>query len=333
MRPKLTDVAKKAGVSKTTVSRVINNYGYISEKTRQRVYRAMKELNYQPNSLARSLHGKSTHLIGIIFPSIMNPFYAELVQRVEEKLFAAGYKIILCNSAQNKEKERDYLKMLIANQVDGIIAGAHNLGIEEYKNVGLPIVSFDRYLSETIPTVSCDNYQGGITATKELYEAGARHIYFLGNPHQSGNPTDKRLKGYCDEIDRLKLTRHTHTVSFTESASLKSFSIKELLSKSVADGIVCTDDLTALLVLKAARELGISVPNDLKVTGFDGTELVSTYHPELSTVVQPLEDIASVLINLLLERIKNPDEKLKQMEYVLPVTFKRSASIGQIFGQ
>lgn len=104
MRPKLTDVAKKAGVSKTTVSRVINNYGYISEKTRQRVYRAMKELNYQPNSLARSLHGKSTHLIGIIFPSIMNPFYAELVQRVEEKLFDAGYKIILCNSAQNKEK-------------------------------------------------------------------------------------------------------------------------------------------------------------------------------------------------------------------------------------
>lgn len=142
MRPKTDRCRQKAGV-KTTVSRVINNYGYISEKTRQRVYRAMKELNYQPNSLARSLHGKSTHLIGIIFPSIMNPFYAELVQRVEEKLFAAGYKIILCNSAQNKEKERDYLKMLIfQNQVDGIIAGAHNLGIEEYKNVGLPIVSF-----------------------------------------------------------------------------------------------------------------------------------------------------------------------------------------------
>ena len=153
MRPKLTDVAKKAGVSKTTVSRVINNYGYISEKTRQQVFRAMKELNYQPNSLARSLHGKSTHLIGIIFPSIMNPFYAELVQRVEEKLFAAGYKIILCNSAQNKEKERDYLKMLIANQVDGIIAGAHNLGIEEYKNVGLPIVSCLKQSQPSVATI------------------------------------------------------------------------------------------------------------------------------------------------------------------------------------
>ena len=327
MRPKLTDVAEKAGVSKTTVSRVINNYGYISEKTRQRVYRAMKELNYQPNSLARSLHGKSTHLIGIIFPSIMNPFYAELVQRVEEKLFDAGYKIILCNSAQNREKERDYLKMLIANQVDGIIAGAHNLGIEEYKNVGLPIVSFDRQLAKTIPIVSCDNYQGTMTATRELYNAGARHIYFLGNPHESGNPTDKRLKGYCDEIDRLGLTRHTHTVSFTESASLKSFSIKELLSQSVADGIVCTDDLTAILVLQVAAELGIRVPEDLKVTGFDGTGLVTTYNPELATVVQPLDDIASVLVSVLLERIKNPDKKLGQSEYVLPITFKRGRSI------
>ena len=123
MRPKLTDVATRAGVSPTTVSRVINNHGYISEKTRQKVMQAMDELNYQPNSLARSLHGKSTHLIGVIFPSITNPFYAELVQHVEERLFNAGYKVILCNSAQDKEKERDYLKMLLANQVDGIIAG------------------------------------------------------------------------------------------------------------------------------------------------------------------------------------------------------------------
>ena len=151
MRPKLTDVAKKAGVSATTVSRVINNYGYLSQQTKEKVYAAMKELNYQPNSLARSLHGKSTKLIGLIFPSVTNPFFAELVEEIENKFFNAGYKVILCNSADNKEKERAYIRMLIANQVDGIIAGAHNLGIEEYNKVGLPIVSFDRKLSDQIP--------------------------------------------------------------------------------------------------------------------------------------------------------------------------------------
>ena len=173
MRPKLTDVAKKAGVSVTTVSRVINDYGYISQKTRDKVFAAMEELNYQPNSLARSLHGKSTNLVGLIFPAITNPFFAELVEKIEQKLFSEGYKVILCNAGSDKEKEREYLKMLLANQVDGIIAGAHNLGIDEYNRVGLPIVSFDRKLSEQIPIVSCDNYAGGKLAVQELYNAGA----------------------------------------------------------------------------------------------------------------------------------------------------------------
>ncbi|KRL86225.1 LacI family DNA-binding transcriptional regulator [Ligilactobacillus apodemi] len=330
MRPKLTDVAKKAGVSVTTASRVINNYGYISQKTREKVFSAMEELNYQPNSLARSLHGKSTHLIGVIFPAITNPFFAELVEQIEQKLFSADYKVILCNAGSDKEKEREYLKMLLANQVDGIIAGAHNLGIDEYNRVGLPIVSFDRSLSEQIPIVSCDNYAGGKMAVEELYAAGARHIYFLGNPHQSGNPTDQRLKGYCDMIDQLKLSRHIHTVSFSESPSLKLFSIKKLLTESVADGIVCTDDLTAILVLQAARELGIKVPEQLKVTGFDGTTQIQLYHPELSTIVQPIADIAEVLVQVLLERIKQPNEPLKQMQYVLPVEFLRRESTFKI---
>lgn len=321
MRPKLTDVAKKAGVSVTTVSRVINDYGYISQKTRDKVFAAMEELNYQPNSLARSLHGKSTNLVGLIFPAITNPFFAELVEKIEQKLFSEGYKVILCNAGSDKEKEREYLKMLLANQVDGIIAGAHNLGIDEYNRVGLPIVSFDRKLSEQIPIVSCDNYAGGKLAVQELYNAGARHIYFLGNPHQQGNPTDQRLAGYCDTLETYGLSRHIHTVSFSESPSLKLFSIKRLLQESVADGIVCTDDLTALLVLQAAKELAIKVPEQLKVTGFDGTTQIQLYHPELSTIVQPISNIAELLVEVLKARIKQPTEPLKQMQYKLPVTF------------
>ena len=326
MRPKLTDVAKKAGVSATTVSRVINNYGYLSQQTKEKVYAAMKELNYQPNSLARSLHGKSTKLIGLIFPSVTNPFFAELVEEIENKFFNAGYKVILCNSADNKEKERAYIRMLIANQVDGIIAGAHNLGIEEYNKVGLPIVSFDSKLSDQIPIVSCDNYQGGKLATEELYHAGCRHIYFLGSARRKGHPTDYRLNGYLDTITDLGLTQHVHSVAFSESATIKSVSVRKLLEHHHPDGIVCTDDLTAILVLQMAQKLGIKVPTDLKVVGFDGTKFIQDYHPELSTIAQPIPDIAALLVNLLQERIIQPNKKLAQNQYILPVKFIRSNS-------
>lgn len=178
MSVKLTDVAQKAGVSVTTVSRVINNHGYLSEKTKEKVFKAMRELNYQPNSLARSLQGKKLKLIGVIFPSITNPFFAELIERIETKLFDSGYKIILCNAGKNKQKEQEYIRMLIANQVDGIIAGAHNLGIEEYQKIGLPIVSFDRKLSDNIPIVSCNNYQGIQLAVHDLLQAGCQKLAF-----------------------------------------------------------------------------------------------------------------------------------------------------------
>ena len=132
MVAKLTDVAKLAGVSPTTVSRVINNKGYLSEKTKAKVHAAMRELGYKPNNLARGLQGKSSKLIGLIFPKISNIFYAEIIEHLENILFHQGYKVIICNSQNESDKERDYLEMLAANQVDGIISSSHNLDIEDY---------------------------------------------------------------------------------------------------------------------------------------------------------------------------------------------------------
>ncbi|MGX5378247.1 LacI family DNA-binding transcriptional regulator [Ligilactobacillus sp. LYQ135] len=326
MRPKLTDVAKKAGVSPTTVSRVINNYGYLSEKTKEKVYQAMEELNYQPNSLARSLHGKQTNLIGVIMPDITNPFFAELVAAIEKKLFEKNYKMILCNANYDKHKEQEYLKMLIANQVDGIITGTHNLDIEEYNKVGLPIISFDRKLSDQIPIVSCDNYQGGCLATDELYQAGCHHIDFFGNPQSIANPTNERLKAYQDTIQKLGLKPHIHAVRFSESPALKAVSVRHLLEQHTADGIFCSDDLTALLVLQEAAKMNIQIPQQLKVIGFDGTKLIQTYHPELSTIVQPISEIADLLTELLCKRIENKDFSLDSNQFKIPVKILRSSS-------
>lgn len=326
MAAKLSDVAKEAGCSVTTVSRVINNHGYLSQKTKDKVFAAMHKLNYQPNSLARSLQGKKMKLVGLIFPEITNPFFAELVQDIESILFKKGYKVILCNAQRNKEKERAYLKMLLANQVDGIIAGAHNLGIEEYQKLGLPIVSFDRKLSDNVPIVSCDNYQGIKLAVHDLIQSGCQRIFFLGNKQLKGNPTDQRLKAYLNEAKELNFAPHICSVAFSDSALLKNVTIHEMLQKDRPDGVVCTDDLTAILVLQEARKLGLNIPDDLKVIGFDGTKEIQTYHSELSTIAQPINDIATLLVKLLLQRISHPNQELTKMHYILPVKLIKNAT-------
>ena len=297
MAIKLTDVAKKAGVSPTTVSRVINNYGSLSQKTIDKVHAAMKELNYQPNSLARSLQGKNTQLIGLIFPTVSNPFFGELVDKLEATLFEQGYKTILCNSANNKEKERAYLNMLSANRVDGIIAGAHNLGIKEYEDIGLPIVSFDRHLSENIPIIGSDNFHGGYLATENLYLRGCRKIGILTGSLKSNSPTND---------------------SRASSMALKTIEIKRILEKEDLDSLFCTDDLTAILVYNICQEMNIAIPQDLKLIGYDGTKFVQNYFPQLSTIAQPIADFADLLVDLLIQRITTPEKKLEQY-YALPI--------------
>ena len=201
MVAKLKDVAELAGVSVTTDSRVINNYGSLSKKTIYKVHQAMRELNYQPNALARAMQGKPSNFIGLIFPNLTNPFYAELVNDLESRLFAKGYKTIIASAAENEQIEHEYLGMLMANQVDGIISGSHNLGIAEYKQVGAPIVSFDRYLADGIPIVTSDSYTGGRLAADYLVNWGCQNLAVLIDEDTSSSPTINRVQGVVDYMN------------------------------------------------------------------------------------------------------------------------------------
>lgn len=326
MAVKLTDVAKKAGVSPTTVSRVINNYGYLSQKTISKVHAAMTELNYQPNALARSLQGKKSQLIGLVFPSISNPFFAELIEKLERNLFEKGYKSILCDSANNHIKEREYLNMLIANKVDGIIAGSHNLGIKEYENINLPIVSFDRYLADGIPIVSSDNYSGGVLATKLLITHGGKDIAIFTGTNKSSSPTNDRLKGYLDTINQNNLDPKVFNFSDDYSPTVKSMEISRILKTKKIDSVFCTDDLTALLLLNEAEKLGKSIPKDLKIIGYDGSNFIRSYFPKLTSIIQPIDEYVSLLINLLIQRIDGKSEDLEQY-YKLPISIFHGESI------
>lgn len=314
MVAKLTDVAKLAGVSPTTVSRVINKKGYLSEKTIQKVNDAMRELGYKPNNLARSLQGKSAKLIGLIFPNIRHVFYAELIDKLEHELFKKGYKTIICNSEHDSEKEREYIEMLEANQVDGIISGSHNLGIEDYNRVTAPIISFDRNLSPDIPVVSSDNYGGGVLVAQTLVKTGAKDIIMITGNDNSNSPTGLRHAGFASILPDAPIIN----VSSDFSPVRKEMEIKNILTQQKPDAIFASDDLTAILIINIAKELGISVPDQLKVIGYDGTYFIENYYPQLTTVKQPLEEIAFLCVELLLQKIEG--KKVATTGYFLPVT-------------
>lgn len=321
MVAKLTDVAQLAGVSPTTVSRVINKKGYLSEKTVRKVEEAMRELGYKPNNLARSLQGKSAKLVGLIFPNINNIFYAELISHLESQLFNRGYKTIICNSQHESEKEREYLEMLAANQVDGIISGSHNLGIKDYDRVSAPIIAFDRNLSPSIPVVSSDNHAGGVLAARTLKKSGCQRPIMISGNDDSNSPTGLRQLGFLSILPDAIV----YHVSSDFTPVRKEMEIRTIIEKHRPDGIFVSGDATAMLVWNVARLLNLSIPRDIKLIGYDGTHFIENFYPQLTTIKQPLDDIAKLMVDLLIDTIEG--KELSKHHYILPVSLLAGASI------
>lgn len=326
MQPKLADVAKLAGVSVTTVSRVINERGYLSAETKEKVFSAMQQLNYQPSLAARVLQGKQFKLVGLIFASLENPLIAQVVVEIENNLFSHGYKAIICNSMDNPEKEQQYLKMLMANQVDGIITGSHNEGIKEYKMSGLPIVSYDRYFQNKIPTVSSDNQAGGELAARTMIEKGSKKLMLVSGSLEKRAPNNSRITGFEEIAKAHQLPVSVVEFPFNATPTIRRATLREKLGAYQPDGVFCTDDQTALLCIQEAKKLGMRVPEDVQVIGYDGSDYVQEYHPELSTIVQPVSDIADLLVRILFNRLqKNEDQLLDN--YVLPIKLLQRDSL------
>ncbi|MEN0650265.1 LacI family DNA-binding transcriptional regulator [Caldifermentibacillus hisashii] len=315
MKIKLEDVAELAGVSPTTVSRVLNDRGYISEKTRNKVMEAIKELNYYPNDIARSLFKQRTNFIGLILPTINNPFYSELALYIENISSTFGFKIILCNSLGQMEKEKSYAEMLIRHQVDGMIVCSYNRGIDAYKYPKLPIVAIDHYLSPTIPVVGSDNYVGGRLAVQHLINKGCKSIIHINGPIDLETPTQQRRKAYEDLIENPI----TYELKDLFNEETTTATIRRIFEEHPeTDGIFASDDLIAATCLKVAKELNIDVPQDLRIVGYDGSQTVLSLLPQLTTIRQPIEDIAKTAVLKLIDLINDTDEE-GTMEIVLPV--------------
>lgn len=311
-KPKLTDVAKHAGVSVTTVSRVLNNRGYLSKKTKDAVNSAIAEIGYRPNEVARSLLGQRTFLIGLIVPSVANPFFGELAAAIEGALAGSGYKMMLCNSQGQATQERAYLDLLLANQVDGIITSAHNDAIAGYANAHLPIVAVDRHLGSHIPNIHADNALGARLATERLLSHGCNQIALIT---ATDSPHNERANGYRAVMDAAGKQPLIMEYGFdTPKDELQQKLFAWLDSQPNLDGVFTTDDPTALLVLEWAKQRGRAIPSEFRVIGYDGTPFVLHAMPGLTTVVQPIDQIATRAVTVLLDRINAADSGAKSTD-------------------
>lgn len=303
--PGLAEVAERAGVSLTTVSRVLNNRGYLSQQTRDRVAQAIDELGYRPNQVARSLLGQRTRMVGVIMPTVAWPFFGEVAAEVEHALADRGYRALLCNSLGRAEAEREYLDQLRGQRVDGVISGAHNNSIPEYASTRLPVVTIDRQLAPHIPNVRCDNYAGGRLATEHLLARGARRPALFTSTASERN---LRERGYRDVLTEAGVAPAVVEVDFHLAERDRSRRVEQQLTaiSGEIDAVFATDDLMAGTVLGWAYRKGLRVPDDLRVIGFDGTDAARRGMPWLSTVQQPIRDLCRTAVELLLDRIEQP---------------------------
>ncbi len=311
----IRDVAKESGVSVATVSRFINKKGYVSKEAKIVIERAIKELDYKPNLVARSLSTKQTKFIGLIVPDIMNPFFPELARAVEDVALSYDYTVVLCNSDEKVEKEIHYIETLKQKYVAGFIVTTNQLQASHYQNLDIPIVALDRTIDASIPTVSSDNKEGARIGTAHLLEQGCQHIVCMRGPIGLG-PSDERLEGFLEAVrgKGIATTVVECPFHFEQSEEIARSFLSEI--KGI-DGIFASSDLSAAGALKAAHSLGIAVPDELQIVGFDGIALGGMLTPGLTTVAQNVYKMGALATRMLIKLIE--EIELVEKEIQVPV--------------
>ncbi|GAA0125539.1 substrate-binding domain-containing protein [Clostridium senegalense] len=321
MAASIKDVAKEAGVSIATVSRVLNGINVVNEDTKKKVLDAIDKLGYRPNILARSLKTHKSSTIGIIIPDIASDIFPEVVRGAEDVANIYNYNIMLCNTDLDIEKEKDSFRMLKEKMVDGILYMGNALvkEVEDFINeLEIPVVTVGTEDSQKkYPSVTIDIFQAAYDATKYLIEKGNKKIAYIGFfPEMYGGNYQQFFEGYKKAVEE-DLEYNDNLVYFSSLNAQEGFKgTNEILSKNSFDAIFCSSDEVAVGAINALREKNIKVPDEVSVMGFNDTDLAAMYYPTLTTVSQPLYDMGSLSMRALI-KILNKDE-IDTKEFVLP---------------
>jgi LacI family transcriptional regulator len=326
----IKDVAALAGISYTTVSHVLNKTRPVSEPVRLKVEAAIAQLDYVPSAVARSLKARNTCTIGLLIPNGINPYFAELARGIEDHCERNGFCVILCNSDDNPEKQRSYLRVLLEKRVDGLIVSSVDGDVSfagGLAEVRTPLVVVDRELEGIeADMVRIDHEQGAYLATRHLLDLGHRHIACIGGPADT-LVAEMRQAGYRRamlEAGVEVLPGWTVNSEFSSPAGYQA--AVSLLSHQPPTAIFAGNDVIAIGVLRAAAECGVAVPRDLSVVGFDDIQMSRYVYPALTTVGQSIRQLGETAAEMLLSRIAAPDTPPVRKRLVTPSVVVREST-------
>lgn len=320
----IKDVAALAGVSFTTVSHVLNDTRPVSADARRRVLAAVEEIGYLPSAVARSLRKSETKIVGVLVPNVQNPFFAELVCGVEECCRLAGFSVFLCNSDNDPKRQQQYMRTLLEKRVDGLLlssAGDDDSLARIFKLASVPSVTVDRLVpGARADRVSVHNQQGAYNAVQHLLELGHRRIACISGPAEF-EVTRERIEGWRRALLEQGITPDESLVIESDFSSPGGYETARRLLRAQAEapgaepvtGIFASNDMMAIGVLRAAAELGVKVPHELSVVGFDDVELSRYVFPALTTVGCSIKQLGHEAGRVLIERIENPGAQLKDV--------------------
>lgn len=325
------DVAKRAGVSISTVSHVINNSRAVSIESRKRVEEAMGELGYQPNTLARNLRRQQTQSIGMIVPDIANPFFAEIARGIEDSSFEKNYSVVLCNSEGDLKKQTTYTNLLIQNQVAGIVfvaAGVSTELVEDLRRRRVPLVVVDRAIPGVeVNTVMTNHYQGGCLATQHLVDLGHLRIACI-SAGSDLSPSADRETGYRETLRENRIPVRDELIVPGDFQYRSGYHAANLLLDlpNPPTAIFAGNDLMAIGCISSATERGLRIPEDLSVVGFDDVKLASFTNPPLTTIAQPKREIGSLAVKMLIARIADINAPIQTEQLDTKLIVRRSAT-------
>lgn len=312
MKSSITDVARRANVSTATVSRVINNNGSVKPLLRARVLRAIEELDYEPSGIARNMRNQSKRTIGLIIADVQNPFFTDMVRAIEETAYEHQYTVLLGSSANQVRREQLYLNLLVQERVAGVVVVplATDPGVYQFRRT-LPMVFLDRAVpGVNADAVLLDNHRGGAMAAEHLLSFGHEHIGLVSAPLAHG-AVDERQEGFRSALERAGL-RHDPALSqwgndIKEAGGFNA-TLELLALKPRPTALFAVNNVRTLGMLRAISAAGLRVPDDVSVIGFDDSPWLSLLSPPLTTIGQPVYEMANEAVRLLMRRIgKNSD--------------------------